>query len=195
MISPPRFNRLGVRNGPEIVPTPPSFDLPPPIPLPAGDTSDSATPNVLALLAQASSDLARESWEMRDGPTVKKLESGKESPGDQEGRGEGTTWGPLRVTFRGALVEVAAVEHRAGPEVLQVLSGRLGGLWEVGFQGPAGREAAQARTAGWRGAQVRSSIGSPLGARSLVPRCGVRTRCRPHREGRAALGVHAGSGS
>lgn len=66
-----------------------------PLPLPAGDTSDSATPNVLALLAQASSDLARESWEMRDGPKVKKLESGKESPGDQEGRGGGNDMGSL----------------------------------------------------------------------------------------------------
>lgn len=102
---------------------------------------------------------------------------------------------PLRVTFRGALVEVAAVEHRAGPEILQVLGGRLGGLWEVGFQGPAGREATQSGTAGWRGMQVRCSIGSPLGARSLVARGRIRTGCRSHGERRAALGVHAGSGS
>lgn len=100
----------------------------------------------------------------------------------------------LRVTFRGALVEVAAVEHRAGPEVLQVLGRRLGGLWEVGFQGPAGREAAQPGAAGWRGVQVRCSVGGPLGAWRLFPRSPVGTGCLPHGERRAALRVHAGSG-
>lgn len=54
------------------------------LPLPAGDTGDSAVPNVLALPGQASIDLARESWKMQDVPKVKRQESGKESPGDQE---------------------------------------------------------------------------------------------------------------
>lgn len=98
------------------------------------------------------------------------------------------------VTFRGALVEVAAVDRWAWPEVLQVLGGRLGGLWEVGLQGPAGRKAGQPRAAGWRGVQVRRGGGGPLGTWRLIPCRRIRAGPRPHAERRAALGVHAGSG-
>lgn len=115
-------------------------------------------------------------------------------PGREGERGGLRATPAPRVTFRRALIEVAAVERRAGPEVLQVLGGRLGRLWEVGLQGPAGRKAGQSRAAGRRALQVRPCSGGPLGAWRLVPRGRIGVGPRPHAEGRAALGVHAGSG-
>lgn len=87
MIPPFRFCCLRSPNGPKIVATQPFFDLPPPLAAAAGDMGDSAVPIVLALPAQASSDQAREPWEIRDGPKVEKQESGRGSRGNLEGPG------------------------------------------------------------------------------------------------------------
>lgn len=81
------FCRLRGRNGPKIVAAQPFFDLPPPFAAAAGDTGDSAVPSALALPAQASSDQAREPWEIRDRPKVEKQESGRGGRGNLEGRG------------------------------------------------------------------------------------------------------------
>lgn len=124
-------------------------------------------------------------------------EGNGEAGADREGKGSRSGCAlrsAPRVTFRGALVEVAAVERRAWPEVLQVLGRRFGWLWEVGLQGPAGRKAGQPRAAGWCGVQVRRGDGGPLGTRRLIPRGRIGAGPGPHAERRAALGVHAGSG-
>lgn len=77
MIPPFRFCRLRGRNGPKIVATQPFFDLPPPFAAAGGDTGDSAVPSALALPAQASSDQAREPWEIRDGPKLRSRKVGE----------------------------------------------------------------------------------------------------------------------
>lgn len=66
MVFPSRVSHLRGRNEPKIVAIPPSFDLPPPVASATGAMGDCAVPNALALPVQASSDLARELWEMRD---------------------------------------------------------------------------------------------------------------------------------